>query len=68
MNRRFSKKQRALNNGEGIEPECYISAGAVLIEKGGQENEKSLMLKADKRMYEVKKMGRASLRKSINNS
>lgn len=57
----FSRKQSSLNAGKGIEPPCHISAGAVVIEKETATDAKSLMEQVDRKMYEAKRTGRATI-------
>lgn len=58
----FALRQSQLNGGMGIEPQCHISAGSIVIEKGTVRDVKALMELVDKKMYEAKRTGRASIR------
>ncbi len=61
VDRIFSQKQSRINAGRGIVPQCHISAGSVVIEKGIHRDVKTLMGEVDRKMYEAKRTGRASI-------
>lgn len=62
IDRMFASRQSQLNSGQGVEPQCHISAGSVVIERGAVNDVKCLMEQVDKKMYEAKRTGRASIR------
>ena len=57
----FVKKQSELNNGKGLEPNCRVSAGSILIQKDENTNVQYVVKKADKLLYQAKNAGRASI-------
>jgi diguanylate cyclase (GGDEF)-like protein len=61
IKQRFLQRQKALNDGKGIDPQCLLSAGSVVVGGGEHEGVSSLMRQVDKLMYEAKRSGRASI-------
>ncbi|MCW8853755.1 MAG: GGDEF domain-containing protein [Gammaproteobacteria bacterium] len=64
LNTLFVSKQALINNGQGIESPCQISAGAVSIGREADYDIKQLMKQADQLLYEAKRAGRATIRYS----
>ncbi|MDH5472690.1 MAG: GGDEF domain-containing protein [Gammaproteobacteria bacterium] len=62
FDRLFVSKQQELNDGQGIEPLCRISAGVICIKNGAQYGVKQLMEQADCLLYEAKHAGRTTIR------
>lgn len=62
LEQRFIQKQMQINGGKGIDPQCRISAGSVVINENSGKDIKSLMAMADQHLYEAKRAGRAKIR------
>ncbi len=61
VDKMFSQRQELINTGKGIEPKCRISAGSIIIDKTAGRDVKALMKMVDKKLYEAKRTGRASI-------
>jgi diguanylate cyclase (GGDEF)-like protein len=61
LEQRFIQKQMQINGGKGIDPQCRISAGSVVIDENSGKDIKSLMTIADQQLYEAKRAGRAKI-------
>lgn len=61
INTLFKEKQSQLNNGQGVDPVCSISAGMVCIEKNSHHQASELMLQVDRLLYKAKESGRGTI-------